>query len=106
MISQHEIESYAVKLAEPGFEGTLALIGHLHGADLLAVLQRTSEIAREAAETAERDANRQEALVRLARAAGCPEDVDMVRWLYERGLLEEVDGELKFKKPKPRATAT
>jgi hypothetical protein len=105
-ITPQEIEAFALRMAVPGFEATEALIGHLYGADVLAVLSRTAEIAREAAEVAEREADSQEALVRLARAAGCPEDVGMISWLEERGLIEPVDGGWRFKTPKPGSAAT
>ena len=85
-LTPQEIEALAEKLAVPG-TSTNQIIGHLYYVDALAVLTRTSEIARKAADAAEHAADYEEKMLRLAREAGCPEDVAMIPWLIERGLI-------------------
>jgi hypothetical protein len=64
MISAQEIEEYAKQIGQVDFDLVRdgeKLIGHLYGDDLLAVLVRASEIAREIAVAAKAEADRLEA---------------------------------------------
>jgi hypothetical protein len=75
MISAQKIEEYAKQLADPYFDfdkrSVDKLIGHLDPFEARAVWERTVEIA-------EARVDQAEAEVRLARAAGCPENVPMI----------------------------
>jgi hypothetical protein len=87
MISAQEIEEYAEQFADPYFNKPSVdkLIGHLDPFEARAVWERTAEIAKARADQAEAE-------VRLARAAGCPENVPMIPWLIEQGLIIHTDG--------------
>jgi hypothetical protein len=106
MITEIEIETYALQIAEPAFgkisDATLApLIGHLDPADFEAVLERAAEIAHQRGDAALAEADALENLHRLARAAGMPDGGKPIPWLQERGLIEEVDGGWCFKAAGP-----
>ena len=127
MITPQEIETLALKIAEPDFVVSHAsldpLIGHLDVADFDAVLHRAAEIARESGKALDTEADTVdpliveavvdaiaeneeilvdlENLVRLGNAAGCPDDAAIIPWLLERGLVEKVDGGFRLKPAKP-----
>ena len=108
MITETEIETYAVQIAESDFDmarGAENLIGHLYGEDFIAVMRRASEIARNVVATARAEANALENLERLAKATGCPEAKPMIPWLQERGLIEKVDGLWRLWIAKPAAVS-
>lgn len=62
MLTKEEIEGYATIMAQPGFDlkrDAGALLGdHVYGVDLMKVMARTAEIAREIAEAALDEADR------------------------------------------------
>jgi hypothetical protein len=107
MISQTEIETYAVQIAEPGFEVSKAnidrLVGHLDPADYKAVAERSMQIAKEVGGAYLAEARALENLQRLAQATGMPEGDMAIPWLQVRGLIKEVDGRWFFKKPGPKS---
>jgi hypothetical protein len=105
MITETEIETYAVQIAEPGFETASIepLIGHLGAAEFRTVLRRAAEISRERGRAAHAVADSIENLRRLGKAAGCPDSEAIIPWLQARGLVEEVDGGFRFKTAKPGA---
>ncbi len=111
MVTKDDIETLAVQLADLDFEGMpetiidekidAALIG-LDDADERAVLERAAEISRERGQKLFEMVDKMNSLRRLAAAAGCPEDVPLIPWLQERGLIEQVDGGWRIKEPIPR----
>jgi hypothetical protein len=106
MITQTEIETFAMQIAEPDFDPSQieALIGHLRDAEIEAVIDRAAEISREHGEAALSEADTLASLSRLAHATGCPRGEPVIPWLQERGLIEQVDGGgWRFKTPAPRA---
>jgi hypothetical protein len=128
MITKAEIDALAVQIAEPdNFHRHVPIIERLLGlskSEQDAVLERAEaieaqkwealaceraeELKQRRAEIARLKAELQapwEALLRLARAAGCPGDAPVIPWLAERGLIEETKGGegWRFKAAKPGA---
>jgi hypothetical protein len=106
MITETELEALASQLADLGDERDAeghALIAHLEGGDLEAVLTRLEQIEFER-NCAGGYLDSIEGLMRLAHAAGCPDDEQMIPWLQARGLIEQLDdGGFRFKTAKPGA---
>ena len=76
-LTRDEIESYARRIAEVDFDllrDGEALIGHLCGGDVTAVLNRADEIMGENLALAEADLQTRRVFKRLMDAAGCPAD--------------------------------
>jgi hypothetical protein len=107
ILTEAEIEAFAVQIAEPDFEISHAaldpLIGHLDPADFDAVMDRAQEIARAQGKAALAEAATLENLQRLAHASGMPDGGSPFPWLLERGLIEETDDGWRFKTAKPGA---
>jgi hypothetical protein len=105
MITQTEIEAYAVQIGAPGFETASLepLIGHLGDAEFEAVMDRAAEISRRRGKAAFAEADSLENLQRLAHAAGMPDGGKPVQWLQERGLIEKIGDGWRFKTAKPEA---
>ena len=105
LISEKEIETYAVQMAEPDFELSMASInaqiGHLDVPDYNAVLARAARIARERGEADLAEADALKSLLHLAKATGVPGGGKPFRWLQNLGLIEQVDGRFRFKAAKP-----
>jgi hypothetical protein len=111
MITQTEIETLAAQIVKADRERQ-ELIYNLTDEDVRLVNVRAAEIACEiAAEAcseaaiARAEADQSVAFLRLARAAGCPDNIAVIPWLHERGLVERIDGRWRFKKAKPEAAA-
>jgi hypothetical protein len=90
MLTKSELEALGRQLADlddwSSAEGCL-LTGHLNPADAFAVSEQACKILRARADQAEAE-------VRLALAAGCPENVPMIPWLIEHGFIIHTDGVL------------
>ncbi len=103
-LTEAEIELLGSQLADNWSkdEPMSELTCYLHGANLDAVLTRADDISSSSPDAASLTALAEgvEGLLRLARAAGCPDNVAIFPWLRARGLVEEVDGEWKFKTAK------
>ena len=103
-LTRDEIEHYAQRMAHVDFDTRRdgkALIGHLYGANVMAVLKRANDIRAENLALAEVDLETWRIFKRLMDAAGCPADAPVLPWLMERGLAGKVDGRWWFKKPGP-----
>ena len=100
-LAEAEIEMLGNQLADDWSKDKemSELTAGLYGANLDAVLNRAELISfrRSGAYLADSA----ETLLSLARATSCPDDVAIIPWLQKRGLVEEVDGGWRFKKPKP-----
>jgi hypothetical protein len=109
LISETEIETYAVQIASPDFKisdaSFHALVGHLDKASIEAVMLRYAEIIRERGEALLAESDAITNLLRAAYATGMPEGGQPIPWLQERGLVEEVDGGWLLKKPGPKAAS-
>jgi len=104
MITQTEIETLAAQIVKADRERQ-ELIYNLTDEDVRLVNVRAAEIACEIAAEACSEADQSVAFLRLARAAGCPDNIAVIPWLHERGLVERIDGRWRFKKAKPEAAA-
>jgi hypothetical protein len=107
MITPAEIETLGRKLADlwvadDTHAARLDEFDHLEGDDLDAVLTRAQDISFDRSLVGDGiDEVTSESLTRLARATGCPLSEPIIPWLQQHGLLEEVDGVLRFKPAKP-----
>jgi hypothetical protein len=105
MITEQEIESLGQKLADLGdWSKDGGLLDHLDEHDTDLVLARAEIIAITRGNDGAALADSVESLIRLGKAAGCPDNEPMIPWLQERGLVEEVDGGgFRFRMAKPGA---
>jgi hypothetical protein len=105
MITETEIEAFAIKIAVPDFRVSNIgrLIGHLDPADFNLVLEHAAQLARQRGEANLVEADALENLMRVAHATGMPAGGKPIPWLRDRGLIEEADGVWRFKVAKPGA---